>query len=282
MRLRPSFLVMSLLALCGSPAAASAYLASDLLGQLDQNNEPVYTTSNAGVSDRMFSAPGGATLDPTHHRLFVTDSGNSRVLIFGLADTNNLLDRIADHVLGQPDFTSSNGTTTQSGLRSPLLSAYESSTDRLFVADTLNNRVLVFDVASITDGEPAVFVLGQPDFTSSNGTTTESGLNVPVGLALDPAARRLFVADAQNNRIMVFDVSSLTNGEPAVNVLGQPLFTTSDATTSQTGLKNPICASLHVGDSRLFVGDNQNHRVTVYDVSSLTSVDTQNRPMIDT
>ncbi len=53
--------------------------------------------------------------------------------------------------------------------------------------------------------------------------------NSPRRLAFDPSGNRLFVADYTNNRVMVFDVGSITNGENAANVLGQTTFTTSIA-----------------------------------------------------
>ena len=53
--------------------------------------------------------------------------------------------------------------------------------------------------------------------------------NSPRGLIYDPAGNRLFVADFSNNRVMLFDVASITNGENAVNVLGQANFTSGSA-----------------------------------------------------
>ena len=49
-------------------------------------------------------------------------------------------------------------------------------------------------------------------------------------VAIDTAGQRLFVSDGQgsgNHRVLVYDVASITNGENAVNVLGQADFTSS-------------------------------------------------------
>jgi hypothetical protein len=42
----------------------------------------------------------------------------------------------------------------------------------MYVADTGNNRVIIYDVSSITDGENAIHVAGQSDFTSSASVNT--------------------------------------------------------------------------------------------------------------
>ena len=55
----------------------------------------------------------------------------------------------------------------------------------LFVSDEDNDRVTVFDYNTITDNEDAVYVLGQPDFTTSVGQTTQNGFNNPMGITFD-------------------------------------------------------------------------------------------------
>ena len=54
----------------------------------------------------------------------------------------------------------------------------------LFVGDGNNARVMVFDISTITNGENATNVLGQPDFTTKTAATTQSKLSAPRGLAL--------------------------------------------------------------------------------------------------
>jgi hypothetical protein len=80
---------------------------------------------------------------------------------------------------------------------------------------------MVFDVSTIDNGESAANVLGQTTFTESDSGTTDSELNNPVGLVYNSNSDQLFVADTGNNRIMVFDVSTIDNGESATNVVDQ-------------------------------------------------------------
>jgi hypothetical protein len=71
-------------------------------------------------------------------------------------------------VLGQPDFSSDvadNGGVSASSLYWP--SQFSSDGTRLAIADSLNNRVLVWDEFPTSNGQPATSVIGQGDFTSN-------------------------------------------------------------------------------------------------------------------
>jgi len=268
--------------LCALPSEAFAVIsdgsaAVNLIGQYDETSytdpQPDYTVASGDnkPNRRGMNGPIGSTIDTVHHRLFVADSANNRVLVYNLDDNNILLDELADAVLGQSDFRHSAAATTQAGMSSPQALAYDSSGDRLFVADVSNNRVLVFDVASITNGENAVYVLGQSTFTTATAATTQAGMSTPRGVAYSSSGSRLFVADQVNSRVLVFDVTSITNGENAELVLGQSLFTTSTAATTQVGMSNPFSVAYDETNERLFVGDTSNNRILVYTGSSLSS-----------
>ena len=99
----------------------------------------------------------------------------------------------------------------------------DTANHRLFVADTENNRIFVYELNSnniLADCSPD-YVLGQLNFTTSTPGATQSTLNSPGGITYDAVNKQLFVADTNNNRIIVFDVSTINNGEGAVNVLGK-------------------------------------------------------------
>jgi len=65
----------------------------------------------------------------------------------------------ADVVLGQPDFTKTDIALTQTGLRLP--TAIASDGRVLAVADTANNRVLLWRSVPATNDQPADIVLGK-------------------------------------------------------------------------------------------------------------------------
>ncbi|HXK36161.1 MAG TPA: NHL repeat-containing protein [Candidatus Paceibacterota bacterium] len=253
------------------------------LGHLDESDSMVFTTSSTTNPQGMNTNNGstGVALDDTNHRLFVSDSLNARVLVFELDVDNTPVDHTADFVLGQPDFFTIDAGVTQTKLTLPLGLAYDPTNDRLFVADSASHRVMVFDTAAITNGEGAINVVGQLDFSSSDFSVDQIHLNNPSGVAYDPTTDRLFVADTDHNRVMVFDadpavlIPNVTNGPLAVNELGQDdsdesgdYYDTSNSATSLLGMSSPIDVTLDEGEQRLFVSDRDNNRVTVFDVDT--------------
>ncbi|MFA4890375.1 MAG: NHL repeat-containing protein, partial [Candidatus Paceibacterota bacterium] len=240
------------------------YMADYVLGQTD------FISNISGVTQNKFSGPVRLHYDSDHNRLFVLDRNNSRILIFDLS--SGIINGMnASYVLGQTDFISNISITTQSGLSSSRGLTYDSINQKLFVADSSNSRVMIFDVASITNGEDAVNVLGQTDFISNGVTPTQSGLNYPDGVAYDSTNQRLFVADKFNNRVMIFDVASITNGEDAVNVLGQTDFISNISITTQSGLSSSRDLTYDSINQKLFVADSSNSRVMIFDVASITN-----------
>jgi hypothetical protein len=237
--------------------------ASYVLGQ--DNFTDVSGNKGAAISDDGLNRQKSIAYDNTNSRLFVADLTNKRVLVWDLSI--GITDGMsASYVLGQADFTSTVATVTQSGMQSPNYIKYDSANDYLYVSDSTNNRVTVYDVATIVNGENAINVLGQADFTSSGNTSTQSGMSAPSGLEL--VSNTLYVSDGSNNRVLTYDVSTITNGENAVNVLGQPDFVSSTATITQSGLSGSAGLTYDPDNSRLFVSGNS--RVTVYDVASIS------------
>ena len=245
------------------------YSASDLLGQLDGSDQPVFTTNAANngagmVNERGVSYVTDVLIDSVHHRLFISDQGNNRVLVFNLDNDNNLIDRVADYILGQPDFTTSTTRTDQAG-NVALGLAYDSDRDLLFVAAV--SRVLVYDTATIVNGEDAVNVIGQIDFTSSvTGATQSTFVGMRSAIFYDSETGFLFVGDSHGNRILIFDVSSITDGMNASYVLGQPDFTTSTALTTQNGINRPNYGMAYDNVRNLLFVSSQSNRVTVYEI----------------
>jgi uncharacterized protein (TIGR03437 family) len=180
----------------------------------------------------------------------------------------------ADVVLGQTDFNGNNPGTGSSGLRTP--SAVATDGVRLAVADTDNNRVLLWNSIPAANGQPADVVLGQPDFVtvgpnSGTGnvlTPSASTLRGPEGVWIQNG--KLFVADSMNNRVLIWNSWPSTNGQAADVVLGQPNFTTQvqgDLTKgtpppTATNMLNP--ASVTSDGTRLYVADLGQNRVLIW------------------
>jgi len=151
-----------------SGGIADGMNAFKVLGQSD------FVSGGAATTQTGLSSPGGVIYASATQRLFVTDAGSNRVLIYDLSNgVSNGMN--AAYVLGQANFTSGGAATTQTGMRLPAGVAYDSADARLFISELSSsaNRVLVFDLsATTTSGMNAVYVLGQPDFTT--GTVSRS------------------------------------------------------------------------------------------------------------
>jgi len=133
---------------------------------------------------------------------------------------------VGNVVLGQPDFTfaSSLPNRTQNGLNLPL--AVASDGVHVAVADTANNRIMIWNEIPTSNNQNADVVLGQPDFVTFNLPTpvTASSLRAPQGVFISNG--KLMVADTQNNRVLIWNSIPTKNNQPADLVLGAPNFTT--------------------------------------------------------
>jgi hypothetical protein len=61
-------------------------------------------TPYSSVALQGFNMPYGVDIDTVSHRLFVADRYSSRIMEYDLDSSNVLVDRTADHVLGQTNF----------------------------------------------------------------------------------------------------------------------------------------------------------------------------------
>jgi sugar lactone lactonase YvrE len=196
-------------------------------------------------------------------QLWVADTNNNRVLRFSAAaQIRN--GAAADRVYGQPGFTTNTDATTQSGMGSPI-GVWVDASDRLWIADSDNNRVLRYDgITNRPNGANADAVLGQADFTSSTAGSGAMGLSDPYGLAVSPSGS-LFVADASNNRVLHFkNAAALNNGAGANAVLGQHDFTTNSPGLSAIQMYLPWGLTTTPDDS-LWVCDSANSRMIRFD-----------------
>lgn len=239
------------------------YVPDNVLGQ-----SVFYTKDGGSTSQYGLLSPSNLAYDSTNSRLFVAESANQRVTVFDVASITN--GENAANVLGQPNFSSYSAVCTQNGMKYPYLLAYDSTNSRLFVSDYFNNRVIVYSTASIINGQNASNVLGQPNFTSGTADTTQNGMNSPYGLAYDSTNSRLFVAEYGNHRVTVYSIASITDGQNASNVLGQPNYSRATSAYAQNGMDQPFGLAYDAINSRLFVAERNNRRVSVYAVSSIT------------
>lgn len=257
--------------------------AADLV--LGQNS---FTTVTAPDSNRLnkstLRTPGGVAVD-SDGRIYVSDS-NARVLVFAPPLFNG---KEAARILGV-----SARPPAQPLLNEYALSGPEGLTildgNRLAVADPALNRVLIYDPPSDWPAEaedqppspPARAVLGQTGFRdvqSNRGLAEPNETTLSGPLAVHFWNGELFVADTQNNRVVVFPTQG--TGASASRVLGQPTFNLNAANIADdaglflfNGLGSAAGVSLSdgagiaidhsTGVPRLYIADTYNNRVLGY------------------
>src|SRR6188472_2785 len=145
----------------------------------------------------------------------------------------------------------------------------------MWVSDENDERILKYDAVKDPNfypnlfhcGQPASFVLGQPDFTHRNLDqmhASDSTLFAPQAIAFDVESD-LWVADNQYNRVLRFSHPFSTLGQNATLVLGQSDFTSiiRPSPPNERSLNQPAGIAFdHSGN--LWVADSGNDRILRY------------------
>jgi hypothetical protein len=175
--------------------------ADGVLGQSD------FVTGSSGLSATTMDSPWGVYVDVTGI-LWVADRFSSRVTRFNNA-ASLANGSPANGVLGQTDFVTGSSGLTQSKFDGPR-GVFMDGLGRLYVGDEGNSRVIVFsNAASKPNGADADFVLGQPDFVTTGGVTSVTGLNYPSTVFIDNANNHIWIPDTYSHRVLRYDVSPL-------------------------------------------------------------------------
>jgi uncharacterized protein (TIGR03437 family) len=280
------FKTCALLSLCACVGLAADFVTGQ--GARLVIGQSTFTAQTPGTSDTLLGAVGGVAY--ANGILFAADANrtgmipiNNRVLEFPTQSFPGPLDTIrpfiarcavclgqANVVLGQPDFVSNTFAISQTGLRLPTAVATDGKI--LAVADTANNRVMIWKSIPTTINQPADIELGQPDFNTvlqgSQQVVDNKSLRGPQGVWVQNG--KLFVADTQNHRVLIWNSIPTQNRQSADLVLGQPSFNVANqpdlvkATTNAQAntLLNPV--SVSSDGIRLYVADLGNSRVLIW------------------
>jgi len=236
-----------------------------------EGREFQFATSNG-------AADSGIAMDlssnPPH--LYVADTYNNRILCFTDLRSVKTGD-MATFVIGQPDLfhsvvnyspgstTSNSNTPTSTGLFRPTGIAVDPA-GNLWVADSGNSRVLRFPSPFTQPGkqnQAADLVLGQSNFTTKVTDVTSARMAQPYGVlwAKDVG---LLVADAVDNRVLLFSGANFSSGQAATTVWGQSNFNTAQSGTADNRFNSPHGIAID-SSYRLYVVDTGNNRVLVFD-----------------
>ncbi|HOZ45368.1 MAG TPA: NHL repeat-containing protein [Candidatus Hydrogenedentes bacterium] len=254
------------------PVTTNGQAAELVFGQSD------FVSTDGGSAANQFSSPTGIAVDASG-RLWVADNSNSRVVWFDDAYALSGNASTANGVLGQAAFNQwaqNRGGSPAANTMSFPYGVYVDATDCLWVADTMNHRVLWFEAASsVANGADADGTLGQSDFASISanrgGTPGADTLSGPRSVTVDSNGR-LWVSDTGNNRVLRFDnAGSLTSGTTADAVLGQADFSGNAMNRGGSVAANTMAGPMGIsadGAGRLYVVDQQNRRVLIFSAAA--------------
>jgi hypothetical protein len=116
--------------------------------------------------------------------------------------------KAADVVLGQTSWSSKVSSPISSKSMQNPGGIYSDGT-RLFVADTGNNRILIWACFPAENGAPADYVFGQNEFTSALSNAgfekpSDETVHEPSGIFITPGSDpKLLVSDTKNNRVLI-------------------------------------------------------------------------------
>ncbi len=201
------------------------------------------------------------------NRLYVPDYSNDRVMGFTSLPTSN--GQAADFVLGQATFDTDGDSDAANGITDPSGSATDGT--NLYLADYGNHRVLIWNPAPTTTQEAADIVLGQAGFDLSDEDCSAGGMNHPEAVAV--GGDKLVVADAGNNRVLIWNTIPTSSSTPPNLVLGQADFvhcTENDDDQDESADAGPTArtmsypAGVWTDGTRLAVLENDNRRVLIW------------------
>ena len=219
----------------------SNYIASSILvfnnaSTASSNIAPNRTIS--GALTTLFN-PGGVFVDTTNNRLYVANYGGNSILLFSNASA-------ADGNIA-PNRTISGVLTT---LNNPSGVFVDTTNNRLYVANDTGNSILVFNNASTANGNIA------PNRTISGALTT---FNRPSDIFGDTTNNRFYVANYNENSILIFDNADIATGNIAPNRAISGALTT---------LNGPMGIFVDTTNNRLYVANYTGNFILVFNNAS--------------
>jgi DNA-binding beta-propeller fold protein YncE len=171
-------------------------------------------TTAVGTGERGFAGDGGPAdravlngpfdvgFDPNGN-LYFSDTFNHRIRRVDVR--TGIITSCAGS--GEAGYSGDGGPAILARLNEPYGIAVDNAAN-VYIADRHNHRVRKLD--SVSSGITTLAGNGEAGFGGDGGPASQAGMVEPNGLALDPAQRRLFIADVADHRVRVIDLATGT------------------------------------------------------------------------
>lgn len=170
------------------------------------------SVSGARLPDRQTTAASACTASNVGS-ITVTATGGGYTTVTGSANPSAVFStgQDADVLVSGIDFNTTGGSQL---FNHP--SGIASDGTKLAITDTFNNRVLIWNTPPASNVAPDV-VLGQANFTTNNSGSGRANLNFPVSVSMSGSGGtgKLFVSDANNHRVLIWNTIPTVSGTAA-------------------------------------------------------------------
>lgn len=220
------------------------------LWHIDSYDKNVSVLASNWTGDDGLSSPSYLFLDISNQNdLYVVDSANDRIVLFS---SMQISDPLPEVVAG----TSRVGGSTLDKFVIPYGVTVDSQKN-VYVSDYYNNRIMLW-AENATSG---ILIAG----TGSAGSDSMS-LQSPVGLFLDEANSLLYVADKDNHRIQLFNLT----GSPPYN--GTTIAGGNGNGASSDQLYQPMDVWVSKKNGAVYIADSSNHRIQCWSPGATSGV----------
>ncbi len=221
------------------------------------NPSVIWTSADMAVIDTTGTAVGEGITTVTATSVDNPSVTDSAIITVPVTESF-LLNQPADTVIGHADFTNGSSGTTAGTFNRPI--GILIVTGRLFITDYQNNRIMGYSTLPSFNGADADFVMGQPDFSTGISQPVSASTMGPRGITSD--GTRLFVADYDNHRILIFNSIPGADNPGADIVVGQTDMTSAVSATTRSGMLWPL--DVAVAGDKMVVTEQGNSRILLY------------------
>ena len=219
-------------------ATAAATMVSTLAG-----NGTAEHANGAGVTAQ-FNSPTGVAVSPDGKMLYVADSTNHRIRAIDLRS------RAVSDIAGSTQGTN-NGVGTAAQFNQPANIAVSPDGKMLYVTDKNNHRIRAVVIAS-----KRVSTLAGSTQGTNDGVGVAAQFHTPIGIAVSPDGKMLYVADSNNDRIRTVVIAS-----KRVNTLAGRTRGNKDGIGTAAQFSLPMGISVSQDGNKLYVADRFNNNI---------------------